>query len=374
MKNKKRMRSIIFWILLIVAMIIIVYVFVIRTVGVIVEARESYINIGWILIVIFLVMTVRELSYRKKAEEKIRTIAITDPLTGLKNRHFFNEVIRLEVARSERYNQAISLVMLDLDRFKHINDMHGRMIGDQVLIQTGRTIQNLIRQSDILVRLDGGEFMLLLPETDINGAYEISERIRKTIEGSEYETVGRVTASLGVAAKIKGETEDDLYKSAEDAIYLAKARGRNNVVIYNKLDSLPAATIHIEWDRRLESGEKCIDEQHRELIEMANALIFISFSNVKFESVAKQLDLFLEYITVHLHYEEETLEEIGYPDYIAHMKLHRELKERALGLKDAYRRGSLKSSEFFAFILDDIIGHMQIEDVKYFPYFNAKKK
>lgn len=187
-----------------------------------------------LFVVILLIVTYREIISRRKVEKALRESAITDSLTGLKNRRYLDMVIETEIAHSDRYQEQLTIVCLDLDHFKKINDTWGHPIGDSVLKQVGLTISKNVRKSDVLVRLGGEEFMLLLPHTDIQGGYDAAEKIRKVVENTSHPVAGIVTASFGVAAKVEGESFNDLYRRVDHALYLAKERGRNCVARYEE--------------------------------------------------------------------------------------------------------------------------------------------
>jgi diguanylate cyclase (GGDEF)-like protein len=166
---------------------------------------------------------------------ELERLATTDALTGTRNRRYLIERAQQEIARSRRSARALSLGMLDLDRFKRINDRFGHAFGDTVLIGMCEVVARVLRPSDTLARFGGEEFVLLLPDTDAAGAYLVAERVRAAIAGMTPLTPeGRpvtVTASLGLSTL--GHDADDLdgmLRNADEALYRAKADGRNRVV------------------------------------------------------------------------------------------------------------------------------------------------
>ncbi len=171
----------------------------------------------------------------RRRNARLEQISRTDELTGLSNRRHFMEVIDAEFARCTRYQSPLSLVLLDLDHFKTINDTFGHVVGDGVLAGVGATLTDLLRKCDSAARYGGEEFALLLPETVASGAMVVAERCRQVIEETDFEGVApnfRVTASFGVAAypeHVVGRVED-LIRKADQALYLAKGRGRNQAV------------------------------------------------------------------------------------------------------------------------------------------------
>ncbi|MBN2706622.1 MAG: GGDEF domain-containing protein [Deltaproteobacteria bacterium] len=162
--------------------------------------------------------------------------ARSDSLSGLGNRRHFDAVLDTESARADRYRYALSLIMLDLDYFKKINDTFGHQTGDLVLREVGRVLANEIRASDIGCRYGGEEFAIILPETGLMEGRKIAERMRRAIAGRTIETQGnvllKITASLGVASNESRGL--DLVKAADQALYEAKQNGRNRVVVANE--------------------------------------------------------------------------------------------------------------------------------------------
>jgi two-component system, cell cycle response regulator len=148
-----------------------------------------------------------------------------DPLTGIYNRRYFN----LKAAELCKKGGDLSLVMIDLDYFKQVNDSYGHLTGDEILKQTVQQIKKNLRISDILARFGGEEFALLLPNTKIDSAYIVAERIRSTIENEHYEQISG-TASFGVSEFKRGGSIEDFINYADKALLIAKQRGRNQVV------------------------------------------------------------------------------------------------------------------------------------------------
>ncbi len=163
----------------------------------------------------------------RTAEEKRG--AIKDALTQLYNRHFLNTWISQEVERAKRYKHPLSMVMLDLDHFKKVNDTFGHDAGDVVLVELAGILRDHCRKTDLPVRWGGEEFVLLLPETDMKGAKKLAEKIRIAVKGHEFTKAGSLTASLGVAA-FSGSKED-LLKRVDQALYQAKGSGRDQVKV-----------------------------------------------------------------------------------------------------------------------------------------------
>ncbi len=180
------------------------------------------------------VASIRDITARKLAEEQLRQMAITDSLTRTSNRRYFMELAARELERSRRYDRPFSLIMFDIDLFKAVNDTHGHDTGDLVLVTFVEQARLELRQNDLLARFGGEEFVALLPETDLEGAGRVAERVRGRMEalpirnGSGTEV--RITVSAGVVAYANAtQNLQSLLKLADTALYKAKERGRNRV-------------------------------------------------------------------------------------------------------------------------------------------------
>lgn len=152
-----------------------------------------------------------------------------DYLTGLYNRKKMEEEIELLISRFNRYGECFSIIMFDIDFFKTINDTYGHQTGDEILIQLANLIQSSIRESDILIRWGGEEFIILLPFLAINQALDKAEKLRKQIQTTDFKISESVTCSFGVVEYVKGEDKKDSFSRVDKALYKAKENGRNRV-------------------------------------------------------------------------------------------------------------------------------------------------
>jgi len=171
----------------------------------------------------------------KKVREKLTEMATIDDLTGLYNRRYAMEALETEIERAKRYHTPLTLCMIDLDRFKNVNDRYGHPAGDAVLTDVGKLLNDSARQTDIACRYGGEEFVLILPNTDEKGAMVFCERLREDVAQHEVEWNGTflgVTISIGVAQydNRKDPSPTDLVERADKALYRAKEEGRNRVV------------------------------------------------------------------------------------------------------------------------------------------------
>lgn len=178
------------------------------------------------------------LMYREAVSASAR-----DPLTGVNNRSSFRNVLDREVELSHRHGVPLSLIMLDVDRFKSINDKHGHMVGDRALQAIAECMLSCIRDSDILFRYGGEEFCIALSNTNLAGARKLAERVRRAVEILVVRTSGvrlHVTASFGVAALEEHDDAEQLVEKADHSLYRAKALGRNRIATHEETGVRPA--------------------------------------------------------------------------------------------------------------------------------------
>ncbi len=166
------------------------------------------------------------------AWERLAREASTDSLTGIANRRAFHERLDAEVANAHRYQRNLGLVLMDLDHFKAINDLHGHQAGDRVLVLFAELLSAHTREGELVARIGGEEFAWLLPETDRHGAYAAAERIRQAIESIDLPDVVTVTLSAGVCTTETAPDVDTLVRNADRALYWAKESGRNMTFLY----------------------------------------------------------------------------------------------------------------------------------------------
>ena len=170
-----------------------------------------------------------EIERRKQLEENLRSLAITDALTGIFNRRKFDETLKVEIRRSERYGTALSLIMFDIDHFKQINDTRGHVVGDQILTALTNIVSENIRTHDVLARFGGEEFTILAPGNSLTGGRKFAEKLRAAIERNDFPDACRITCSFGVTEHKHGDTAESFIKRVDEALYRAKKNGRNRV-------------------------------------------------------------------------------------------------------------------------------------------------
>lgn len=175
----------------------------------------------------------------QKALAQNRALAHTDSLTGLPNRRHLEALARDRLREAGRYERPLSLVLLDIDHFKSVNDSQGHAVGDAILREMGHLLRDGLRDTDTCARWGGEEFAVLCPETTLEGASVVAERLRRAVEAFEF--AHQVTVSLGVASHRRGDSFESLFALADEALYAAKRAGRNRVVIAETRSAAPSS-------------------------------------------------------------------------------------------------------------------------------------
>ncbi len=192
----------------------------------------------WLIIILVTISAAlfeRSDKIRRRMENQLANSARTDPLTGLMNRRAFNEVLKYEAGRTNRYGTKAVLILMDIDHFKGVNDTYGHPVGDEVLKRIAATIRDNIRDTDSACRFGGEEFAILLSDTSPEGGLTVSHALRKVIEETDIvplpEQSIKVTASFGLTQLAENRIEDALIR-ADKALYQSKERGRNRVSVH----------------------------------------------------------------------------------------------------------------------------------------------
>ena len=183
----------------------------------------------------------KEVEERMKAQAAAEHLAITDSLTGLFNRRHFFDLARRELIRSLRFGHPLTLVLVDIDHFKLVNDTYGHIAGDEVLVLEAGLIRASLREGDVVGRYGGEEFVILMPETGVESARLVAERLRESIASQRMDTEKgpiSVTISIGIAESGmsgpgEGLTLDALLSRTDQALYNAKKAGRNRIAVYH---------------------------------------------------------------------------------------------------------------------------------------------
>ncbi len=175
-----------------------------------------------------------DISDWEKELKEFKQMAFMDNLTGVYNRRYFENLLKLEMEKANRYNLPFSLLLFDIDHFKKINDTFGHAIGDEVLKTLCEIVSENLRKSDCLARWGGEEFVILTSYTPLEEAFSLAERLRSSIESYPFPKVGKVTCSFGVAEFKKGLSPQEFFERADQALYQAKRTGRNRTCVYKE--------------------------------------------------------------------------------------------------------------------------------------------
>lgn len=190
------------------------------------EAKRLKVESGQIEGVVVLAT---DISRIKSLQRELERLLKIDHLTGIFNRRVLDEEVSTIFKTALRYKRPLSVILFDIDDFKAVNDFYGHEVGDNTLKELASVVKKRLRSSDIFLRHGGEEFLLVLPETDINGALSLAEDIRRTVEKHDKFPTGRVTCSFGVATLKEGDSLDSLISRADKAMYAAKKSGKNCV-------------------------------------------------------------------------------------------------------------------------------------------------
>lgn len=166
----------------------------------------------------------------QKKNKKLEKLATTDKLTKLYNRRKIEEFLEFEINRSERFNHNFGLAIVDIDKFKEVNDIYGHQVGDIVLKEFANILETNKRKTDFVGRYGGEEFVIICPESDLNGVIKLMQTFKEKISKHQFSKIGNKTASFGVTISQKGDTIESTIKRADDALYKAKDNGRNAIV------------------------------------------------------------------------------------------------------------------------------------------------
>ncbi|WP_301102372.1 diguanylate cyclase [Propionivibrio sp.] len=309
-------------------------------------------------------------------------LASTDKLTCAWNRRRLEETVLNEMERLRRYDHPLSLLIIDIDLFKLINDDHGHVAGDQVLAELATVVQATLRITDSLTRWGGDEFVVLSPNTTLSSMAMLAERLHKTIARTLFPAVKHLTVSIGVAECICGENWEQWFKRADAALYRAKACGRNQVQIAPETpqrvgigENVSANFVQLAWHPAYECGLALIDTQHQRLFRDANDLLAAILSGRPANEVAALIDALIRDVVQHFKDEEALITAAGYPDAAQHAAIHRRLVDSASVLIARFHSGTLPIGELFQYLANDLVArHMLGADREFFPYLDSRRQ
>lgn len=310
---------------------------------------------------------------------ELESLVATDHLTGAWSRAHLDVVLAGELARHGAARQPVSLILLDIDHFKNVNDTYGHAVGDIVLRELVAVARANARTSDQLFRWGGEEFVILVASAGYRRAETVAEHLRQVIADHVFEAVGRVTVSLGVAEHDGDENADAWFRRLDAALYEAKESGRNRVVVARRGDSDTwaagggAGALNLVWQEGYECGEPMIDAEHRELFRLANRLIHAASGKQQDQAaVGAALDEVIDHVRMHFADEEALLERLGYAGLPEHRRIHAGLLRRAANLKARVESGQAKLGAVVEFLaLDVVVRHLTSADRAFFPLFRT---
>jgi len=312
----------------------------------------------------------------RKTLAELDRLASTDKLTGAWNRRRLEEAVTNEMERLKRYDHPVSLMIVDIDFFKNVNDNHGHVVGDKVLTQLAKLLQSNVRIMDSLTRWGGEEFVVLCPNTTVSCATIFADRLREKIARAVFPAVINITASIGVAECLSGEVWEQWFARADRALYRAKACGRNQVRFAPESaqqvgagENVSANFVQLAWHPAYESGHPVIDRQHRALFGHVNELLAATLSGRPTDEVVSVIDALLRDIVQHFQDEERIFTAAGFPGAAEHAATHHDLVGRAVQLAGFFHAGKLGIGELFQFLAHDVVArHMLGSDREFFPY------
>jgi diguanylate cyclase (GGDEF)-like protein/hemerythrin-like metal-binding protein len=301
-------------------------------------------------------------------------LAMLDPLLKIYNRNKLDEDMAAIVENSNRMGDTASILLIDLDKFKSINDEYGHDVGDEVLIQATQIITSLLRADDSVYRWGGDEFMVLAPLTDINGAARLAQRINEKFEASVFPKVGELHVSIGCAQHFQHELKENWFKRVDLTLYKAKQTGRNRIEIWANTDLLPATIAKLIWQGVFESGNTEIDRQHKILLRLSNELYDRLGSSDSKADVDEILDRVGTELTNHFNFEYELIKKLKFEEADQHKVIHDELLSEYDQMRTQLHGGTVNLGAFFNFVSVKIIAqHIIKEDSKFFELIKSNQ-
>jgi len=293
---------------------------------------------------------------------ELESLSAHDSLTGAWNRGHLERMVDVEISRARRSGMPVTLVLLDIDHFKRINDHHGHLAGDAVLTELVGRIRQRLRNTDLLFRWGGDEFVVLATSVGYRGGAALAEGLRRTVEDMRFPEVGPITVSMGVTEYNDGESAQSWFRRTDAALYAAKFAGRNRIHVDRQGRSDRHAhragtrMLRLLWLEEYACGDPAIDAAHRELFDLGNALI---------DAVAEQysepglwraaLDSMLAHLAGHFQSEETLMARHGYRRLAVHRRAHAGLLRRADELRAAVERGDATLSHLVNFLANDVV-------------------
>ncbi len=312
---------------------------------------------------------------------KLNNLSMTDTLTGLMNRRAIEPIILNAMHRRNRFNTPVSLLILDLDHFKRINDSYGHDYGDKVLQSIGGIIKKICRKTDNFARWGGEEFLVLATDTNAVNALVLAEKIRNHIETSDLEELSDVTVSIGISSYRKSEDFREWFNRADNALYHAKDSGRNLAVLSpDDMDQVdfsnpdPGNALRMEWKHQYSAGIDDIDIRHQELFQQSNRVVDSVLKQSDSQYLESAMDEMLERVIEHFRAEEQILNSMNYQGLDTHVSEHNRLISQFKGLIDLFHQKEVDPIMLLNYISQELIyEHLILKDSEY-SHLNKRNK
>lgn len=300
-------------------------------------------------------------------------LATKDALTGVYNRTFLMERNSHNLNELIRNSQAFSLIMIDIDHFKNVNDEHGHMVGDIVLKEMAHILEKNLRGSDIVCRWGGEEFIVLCSDTSLDQAVIVAEKLRYQVDTYSFFGAGNVTISAGVTQWRKEDDKQSAFTRLDNSLYLAKLTGRNKVVANEEIQIQKSGLpVTIEWGPFFRSGHKALDAEHQTLITLSNEIILHCFTANSRELVMNLFERLMVETVAHFRSEEKLLEQFKYDKLHEHKAIHDELILAVEAIKSQLDNEEIRPVQVAKYLIQEVVvGHIIKSDFEFFDIFSV---
>jgi len=293
---------------------------------------------------------------------ELESLSATDALTGAWNRVHLERMVDVEISRSVRSGMPVTLILLDIDHFKRINDHFGHLAGDAVLTEFVSRIRKRMRNTDLLFRWGGDEFVVLATSVGYRGGAALAEGLRRTICDMRFAEVGPIMVSMGVTEYREGESAESWFRRTDQALYAAKSAGRNRIHVDRQGSSdrhasrVGTGMLQLHWLEDYACGDPTIDAEHHELFDLGNALIDAVREQYSEPGLWRAaLDSLLAHLARHFQSEEALMARHGYGRLAVHERAHAGLLRRADELRTAVETGEAPLSHLVNFLANDVV-------------------
>ncbi len=320
----------------------------------------------WFSLYIWLETTQSVIKLENKNRE-LSELALVDNLTNLSNRHYFDHDIEFLIATTNRNKSKLTMLMIDLDRFKLVNDTFGHLVGDNVLKQTAQILKNSVRATDRVYRWGGEEFIIITPETSNSQATLVAEKICQNFRDAHFDVIGNITVSIGLASYDSDDFNEDWIKRADLALYQAKQTGRDKWVAWLDDEHLPSHFNRFVWTTDFESGNPEVDTDHKLLADYVNQLHDLIVNHYPIDTIHEHILFMNKHIQNHFTHEEAVLKKYKYSEYMEHRAIHhRILSEYEIIVKKAIN-GDISLGAIMSYLVEKVLlGHILNDDKKFF--------